>query len=151
MKQAFTLLTLSMKSLVKFTIRKTAFLTLCSSILLFSMNIKAQEKDSLLRRNGLSLQLGGNSFFGDLGGNSGTGKSFIKDLNLKSVRLFTGLSYNYFFDKGFSLNGDIHFTSVSGADSLSDQTPGHSLGRYERNLSFKSFVYEMQITAELYP
>ena len=120
-------------------------------MLLFSISTKAQDEDFLSTRSGLSLQLGGNAFLGDLGGNSGKGKPFIKDFNFKSARLFTGLSYTYFIDKGFSINGDVHFTSVSGADSLSDKTPGHSLGRYDRNLSFKSSIFEMQVTGELYP
>ena len=135
----------------KNSIKKTAILSICSSMLFLSVQTKAQDIDYISKRSALSLQLGTNSFLGDLGGNSGKGKPFIKDFNLKSANLFTGLSYTYFFDKGFSINGDIHFTSVSGADSLSDQTPGQSLGRYQRNLSFKSSVYEMQITGELYP
>jgi hypothetical protein len=151
MKLYFTSSTHFMRSLYKKSIKKTVFLTFCSGILLFSINTKAQEDDYISRRSGLSLQFGMNSFLGDLGGNNGNGKPFIKDLNLKSSKLFTGLSYSYFFDKGLSINGDVHFTSVSAADSLSDQTPGHSLGRYNRNLSFKSSIYEMQITAELYP
>jgi len=123
------------------------------------VHTKAQEekdstkakKEKITYRSGLSLQLGSNSFLGDLGGNSGKGKTFIKDWDLETSKLFAGLSYTYFLNKGLSLNGDIHLTSVAGDDSHSDITPGHSFGRYKRNLSFKSFVYEMQVTGELYP
>ena len=101
--------------------------------------------------SGVNFYLGGNTFLGDLGGNSGNGQPFIKDWDLKTTKLFTGLSYTYFLDNALSLNGDIHFTSVSGADSLSSKNSGHALGRYNRNLSFKSNIYEMQVTAELYP
>ncbi len=127
-------------------------------MLLISTHTQAQQEKSLdttisylTNRNGFSLQLGSNSFLGDLGGNSGNGQPFIKDWDLKTTKLFTGLSYTYFLDNALSLNGDIHFTSVSGADSLSNKTSGHALGRYNRNLSFKSNIYEMQLTAELYP
>jgi hypothetical protein len=138
--------------------KSISFILLCSSLLLIATHAHAQkrgpfdiDRSDLTNRSGLSIQLGSNYFLGDLGGNSGNGKPFIKDLDFKTTKLFTGLSYTYFLDQALSLNGDIHFTSVSGADSLSSTTPGHSLGRYNRNLSFKSNTYEMQVTAELYP
>jgi Domain of unknown function (DUF6089) len=105
----------------------------------------------ITKRSALSLQLGSNTFLGDLGGSRGNGKPFIKDWDLKTTRLFTGLSYTYFLDRALSLNADVHLTSVSAADSLSNKTSGHSLGRYNRNLSFKSNIFEMQVAAELYP
>jgi len=150
MKHFLTCLPFGLNHLTKQSIRKNLSLAICSSLLLFSVHSKAQEED-ITNKNGLTLQLGGNTFLGDLGGNGGNGKPFIKDWNSKTTRAFYGLSYTYFLDKAFSLNADLHLTSVTGADSLSSTTPGHSLGRYQRNLSFKSSIYEFQITGELYP
>lgn len=150
MKHFFTTLSFGLNYLSKIPNRKTLSLAICSALLILSVSLKAQQ-DDIATRNGLSLQLGGNTFLGDLGGNKGTGKPFIKDWNSKTTRIFYGLSYTYFLDKAFSLNADLHLTSVIGADSLSSKTPGHSLGRYQRNLSFKSSIYEFQITGELYP
>ena len=158
MKQTITNLSINSKLLSNSFYKSISLTLLCSTILLISTHTLAQQEKSwytnsfnLTKRNGLSLQLGSNSFLGDLGGNSGNGQPFIKDWDLKSTKLFTGLSYTYFLDNALSLNGDIHLTSVSGADSLSNKTSGHALGRYDRNLSFKSNIFEMQLTAELYP
>jgi hypothetical protein len=158
MKQTITNLIFNSKLLGNSLYKRISFTLLCSSMLLISAHTQAQkngafdkELSDLTNRSGLSLQLGSNTFLGDLGGNSGNGKPFIKDWNLKASKLFAGLSYTYFLDKGLSLNADVHLTSVSSADSLSDKTIGHSLGRYNRNLSFKSNIYELQVTGELYP
>src|SRR5438270_5837218 len=158
MKQTITNLFINFKLSNTSHYKNISLILLCSSMLLISTHTQAQQKkyanttfSNLTKRNGLSLQLGSNSFLGDLGGSGGNGQPFIKDWDLKTTKLFTGLSYTYFLDNALSLNGDFHFTSVSGADSLSNNTAGHSLGRYNRDLSFKSNIFEMQATAELYP
>ncbi len=105
----------------------------------------------LRNTSAVTLQLGGNTFFGDLGGNKGAGRPFIKDIDLKATRLFTGLSYSYFIDNGISVNAAFHYTAVAGADSFINKKVGHSRGRFDRNLSFKSDIYEFQTTMDLYP
>src|SRR4051812_21672091 len=105
MKQAFINLHFNSKPLSK-SFYKRIFILLFCSILLFSTHTQAQlykKPDSgnndLANRSGISLQVGGNTFLGDLGGHSGNGQPFIKDWNFKTTKLFTGLSYTYFLDK----------------------------------------------------
>ena len=158
MKKNFTFLPFHFKQLsFKLTTKMTSLL-LGSSMLLFALHSQAQveKKPKLVfsdvtKRSALSLQLGGNVFFGDLGGNSGTGRPFIKDINLQTTRLFVGAGYSYFPLRWLSINGDLHFTGVTSADSLVDAKLGHAFGRYQRNLSSQSFIYELQTTAQFYP
>ena len=142
-------------NLLSFKLNIKIVLLLCSSVL-YSLSSQGQYNSKapvmyLRYTSALSLQLGGTNFLGDLGGNSGSGKPFIKDLNLKATRLFAGLSYSYFIDNGLSINGDFHYTTVAGADSLITEKTGHAAGRYNRNLSFKSSIYEFQTTVKIYP
>ena len=98
-----------------------------------------------------NLHLGGTAFLGDLGGNGGTGQRFIKDLNIRSTRPFIGVSYTYYPDTWWSITGGIDYTQIVAADSLIKEKTGHALGRYQRNLNFKSSILEAQAGVEVYP
>jgi hypothetical protein len=160
MKQSLSPVQLLIK-LLSFSSASKIAVVLLSGYMLCTLQARAQDVEGdakpkkilppLAQGSALSLQLGGNAFFGDLGGTKGKGRPFVKDLNLKTTHLFAGLSYTYFGDTWWSVNGDLHFTSVSSADSIIDKKIGNALGRFQRNLSFKSFIYELQATAEFYP
>lgn len=101
--------------------------------------------------SGLNFYLGGNTFLGDLGGNQGKGRPYAKDFNSKTVRPFVGVSYAYFPYSWLSIKAGLHFTAVAGADSLVSTKFGNALGRFDRNLSFKSAITEVSAEVEYYP
>ena len=101
--------------------------------------------------SGFNFYLGGNTFLGDLGGTKGKGAPFIKDFNSNTIRPFVGASYTYFPFSWLSVKGGLHYTWVTGADSLIKIKTGNAYGRYIRNLNFKSALAEASVEAELYP
>ncbi len=98
-----------------------------------------------------SINAGANTFMGDLGGNKGEGKPFIKDFSTKTIKPLFGVSLAYNPEFWAAIKGGINFTSVSGADSLIQNNGGLEKWRYNRNLSFKSSIIEAYIAADIYP
>lgn len=89
----------------------------------------------------------------DVGGRNGKGRRGPKDLNIKSTTLYGSL-YGMAIYKHFAalrLEGTIG--SVKSHDSLLKSTKINqgAIGRYSRNLSFRSPIYEFSLTAELHP
>ena len=87
----------------------------------------------------------------DLGGHSGLGKRFLKDLNFGNTQvngsIYAGLTYKETF--GLRLEGT--FGEVKSYDSILKENANNTNGRYERNLSFKSKIAEISLLAEFYP
>jgi hypothetical protein len=87
----------------------------------------------------------------DLGGKSGIGKNFIKDLRWNTAKPSYGLyvAANY-LDK-LILRLESTFGEVTGYDSILKSVAATTSGRYERNLSFKSRISEFQLALEIHP
>ena len=94
---------------------------------------------------------GANNFLGDLGGNKGIGKTFIKDYTTKTIKPLIGFSASYNSQFWLALKGGINVTAVTGADSLINNGGGQERWRYNRNLSFRSSIIEAYISADIYP
>ena len=99
----------------------------------------------------IGINAGMTGFLGDLGGTAGKGEPFSKDLNGVSMRPLIGLSYGYYPKNWLKVNATFNYTTISGADSVIKTKIHQSLGRFERNLSFRSRVEELSVNAELYP
>jgi hypothetical protein len=87
----------------------------------------------------------------DLGGNKGTGKPFIKDLNLRSSQLCSGgyIAVNYKDAVTLKLEGT--FGKLTGYDSILKNVKASTFGRYERNLSFQTKITDFMLAAEIHP
>ena len=87
----------------------------------------------------------------DLGGKQGIGKNFIKDLRWKTAKASYGLyvAANYMDKLTLRLEGT--FGQVIGYDSILKNVAATTSGRYERNLSFKSKISEVQLALEVHP
>lgn len=87
----------------------------------------------------------------DLGGKKGIGKNFIKDLRWKPARPCYGiyLMGNYKYALGIRLEGTVG--KVTGYDSILRNVASSTAGRYERNLSFRSKISELQLAFEVHP
>lgn len=87
----------------------------------------------------------------DLGGKAGVGKNFIKDLRWKTARP----SYGGYFAATYNdaITGRIELTlgEVVGYDSILKSVASSTMGRYERNLSFKSKISEFHLGIEVHP
>ncbi len=103
----------------------------------------------------LAFEIGGSAglmnSLTDLGGKKGIGKSFIKDLNWKNAKpsfsVYALAMYKYAV--GIRLEGT--FGSVQAADSSLRSVAASTFGRYERNLSFKSKITDVQLALEIHP
>jgi hypothetical protein len=87
----------------------------------------------------------------DLGGKKGLGKNFVKDLRWKTARPSYGVYFlaNYLDKIALRLEGT--FGEVAGFDSILKAVAPTTSGRYERNLSFKSRIAEVQLSLEVHP
>ena len=103
----------------------------------------------------VALELGGS--FGimncltDLGGRKGIGKGFLKDLNWKNTKASYTLYASAMYQYNIGLRLEITFGSVHGADSILKPVAASTYGRYDRNLSFKSRITDIQFAFEIHP
>ncbi|UEG50197.1 DUF6089 family protein [Ferruginibacter lapsinanis] len=102
-----------------------------------------------------SLEVGvtfGPSFFlGDLGGNRGIGKRFIKDLNLELTKLMKGAFITYNPNEWLGIKFSAGYTYLEGKDEIIQNNGGQELWRKQRNLDFKSDVWEASVAVEFCP
>ena len=87
----------------------------------------------------------------DLGGKKGIGKGFLKDLNMKnsnfSFSVFAMATYRYII----GLRLEATFGKIESSDSILKPVAASTYGRYDRNLSFRSPVTDVQLTMEFHP
>lgn len=99
----------------------------------------------------VGIGLGPMVFLGDLGGSAGVGKTFLKDVDLPLVKLGKSIHVSYsaadFLAFRFALNHGV----VEGDDAQAPNKGGPEVDRLQRNLSFKSNIWEAYLAAEVYP
>jgi len=99
----------------------------------------------------VGLNVGPSFFLGDLGGNAGKGKRFVKDLNFELTQIFKGgfvavyptnwLAFRLTAQVG-TLKADDYVINTKGIDEL---------WRKQRNLDFRSTIKEAYLVTEIYP
>jgi hypothetical protein len=97
------------------------------------------------------LNFGPTFFLGDLGGNQGKGTSFIKDVNLELTTFMKGAFIAVYPNDWMGLRLAGQFTYLAGQDKLVDAHGGDELYRKQRNLDFKSKIWEVYGAVELFP
>ena len=100
---------------------------------------------SLTAGNGkieIGLGIGPSFFLGDLGGNEGKGKTFIKDINLPLTKLMKGIYVNLYPAEWLGFRLAANMGQLEGQDSLTTNKGGHERFRKQRNLGFKSNIAE---------
>ncbi len=87
----------------------------------------------------------------DLGGKAGVGKNFIKDLRWKTARPSYGAYIMAMYK--YAICGRIEgtFGRVAGFDSILKNVASTTMDRYQRNLSFRSKIAEVQLAVEVHP
>ncbi|MGI8599606.1 MAG: hypothetical protein ACR2KB_10135 [Chitinophagaceae bacterium] len=122
------------------------FLCLASVTTSFSQSITTGNG-----RYEIGLGLGPMFFLGDLGGNQGQGTTLIKDVNLPLTTLSKGLFLNVYPGEWFGLRLAVNHGYLMGDDSKIISKGGDEQYRKDRNLKFKSSVFEGYAAAEIYP
>jgi hypothetical protein len=94
----------------------------------------------------LSFGVGVTNFLGELGGRNTTGSPFIWDLEVSAARPTLGIGYRYYLLEHFSVSFRATYGKLSGSDELTREN-----FRQNRNLSFRSDLFEGQLRAEFHP
>lgn len=96
-------------------------------------------------RKEVVFQGGASSFLGDLGGLDKVGTDYSPvDIEFVLTRPAFSLAYRYKFAKNFNVHTSFNYLLVAGDDKLTNEQY-----RSNRNLNFKSNIFELAVRAEL--
>jgi hypothetical protein len=87
----------------------------------------------------------------DLGGNKGIGKKFIKDLNLGNTTPSSSIYLGFAYKNAYVLRTEATWGIVKASDDVLKSKKETTSGRFERNLSFRSTIFEISLTGEIHP
>jgi hypothetical protein len=99
----------------------------------------------------IGLGLGPSFFLGDLGGNRGKGKTFIKDVDLPLTKFMKGLYINFYPAEWLGIRVAANLGQIEGYDSLVKTFGKDEFERKKRNLGFTSNITEVYAAIEVYP
>lgn len=97
------------------------------------------------------VNFGPTFFLGDLGGKVGRGTTFIKDLNYPLTKLMKGAFITVYPNEYFGVRLAAQLTYVEGVDSIISTHGVDELWRKQRNLDFKSNMWEVYTAMEFFP
>lgn len=89
--------------------------------------------------------IGAANFLGELGGANQIGTNFVKDLEFSQTRTSAAIGMRYKFNKRMAVKGGFYYQLISGHDNLTREP-----FRQNRNLSFRSNIYELSAQFELF-
>ena len=89
--------------------------------------------------------VGAANFLGELGGANQIGTNFVRDLEFTATRPSAQIAYRYRFRRRWAVKTGIYWNLVSGNDNLTEEP-----ARQNRNLHFKSNIWELSGQAEYY-
>ncbi len=99
----------------------------------------------------VGINAGPNFFLGDLGGNSGKGTNTLKDVNIELTKLNIGAFFVAYPKEWIGLRIAANRTFLEGSDDIITTTGVDELHRKQRNLDFRTKVFEAYIGLEIYP
>ena len=97
------------------------------------------------------LSFGPSFFLGDLGGNIGKGTNYLKDLNYETITLSKGAYFSIYPVKWGGLRLQAAMLKLEGDDALVNTWGLDELWRKQRNLDFRTNVFEANLGVEIYP
>ena len=113
-------------------------------VLLLLISSLSQAQNWKRYRKEISVGVGATNFLGDLGGANGVGTHIFRDIEFSTTRPDISASFRYYITPNFSAKAGIYYGLISGNDKLTAQD-----SRANRNLSFKSNIWELSAQAEL--
>lgn len=99
----------------------------------------------------VGFNFGPSFFLGDLGGNSGKGTNDIKDINFEFTKLMKGAFITMYPKSWVGLRVAVDITYLEGDDAIINTTGIDELWRKQRNLDFKTNVFEAYAALEVFP
>ncbi|HET6991997.1 MAG TPA: DUF6089 family protein [Bacteroidia bacterium] len=93
----------------------------------------------------VGVDLGAANFLGDLGGANQIGTHFVKDLELSLTRTAFGIHGRYRLNRYIGFRSEFFYGKVNGNDALTQERYRHN-----RNLNFKSNIFELSGVFEFY-
>jgi hypothetical protein len=112
-------------------------------VILFLISSVSQAQTWKRYRKEITIGIGATNFLGDLGGADQIGTHIMKDLEFSTTKPDISASFRYYFTPQISGRAGIFYGLISGSDNLT----GHP-ARENRNLSFKSNIWEISAQAE---
>jgi Domain of unknown function (DUF6089) len=91
------------------------------------------------------IGLGASNFLGELGGANRVGTFFVRDFEFNETRPSAQIGIRYKFNNRFAVKGGLYYQLLSGSDKLTKEPY-----RNNRNLSFRSPIYELSAQAEYF-
>ncbi len=126
------------------------FVLICA-LLLFSSAGKTQSFSIANGKIEIGAGIGPMFFLGDLGGSKGTGKTFIKDVDLPLTKLNKGLYMVIYPAEWLGFRIAANISHVEGDDAQTPDKGGRERSRKQRNLKFRSNLQEAYAAVELSP
>ncbi|HRP57479.1 hypothetical protein [Agriterribacter sp.] len=111
-------------------------------------NNRYYENDFLFE---VGLSAGAINCLTDIGGRSGNGKKFLKDLNWQNTKMSGGIFVNFSYRYALCARLEFNMGNVMAYDSILKNDRSEARSRYRRNLCFKSRITELLLLAELHP
>lgn len=96
-------------------------------------------------RNEITAGLGISNFLGELGGRNQIGAPFIWDLELSQTKPALSIGHRYFVGQKMAVRTNLTYGVLAGNDNLTTET-----FRQNRNLNFKSDLFELQMVYEFH-
>jgi len=87
----------------------------------------------------------------DLGGGKGVGKSFLKDLNTGNTEPEGSVFGSIAYKNALVLRTEMVWGVVKANDKVLQSVKESTFGRYDRNLSFRSTIFEVSLVTEIHP
>jgi hypothetical protein len=87
----------------------------------------------------------------DLGGGKGVGKNFIKDVNMRNTQPEGSVYISGAYKNALALRTEIVWGIVKANDAVLKNVKESTLGRYDRNLNFRSTIFEVSLLGEIHP
>jgi hypothetical protein len=87
----------------------------------------------------------------DLGGKKGIGKKFFKDLNLGYTHLSGGVFFSVTYKNAVGLRLEGTFGKISADDKVLQGITDIAKERFNRNLSFQSYITDVNLMLEIHP
>lgn len=137
-------------SLPNFVGKSLLLLLLCTSLITKSYSQAFIFGDEKIKWE-VGLNFGPSFFLGDLGGNSGKGKNTLKDLNLQFTKLMKGAYITMYPVKWAGLRIAGSLTYLEGDDAIINTNGTNELWRKQRNLDFRTNVWEANACIEFFP
>lgn len=126
----------------------TPALIFCCSLQLSAQHLMLGLGDAKVEAG---LNFGPTFFLGDLGGKVGKGTTFIKDLNYQLTKLMKGAFITVYPNEWLGFRVAAQYTYVEGIDSIISTHGVDELWRKQRNMDFKSNIWEAYTAIEFFP